>query len=91
MFFPSLQRVSVQFSSVTQPCPTHDPMDCSMPGFPVHSWSLLKLMSIELVMPPNQLILCGPLLMPSIIPIIRVKTVSTKLVPGDKKFADCCS
>ena len=30
-------------------------MDCSMPGFPVHcqSWSLLKLMSIELVMPSN--------------------------------------
>ena len=73
MFFPSLQRVSVQFSSVTQPCPTHDPMDCSMPGFPVHSWSLLKLMSIELVMPPNHLILCHPLLLPpSIFPSIRV-------------------
>ena len=28
---------SVQFSSVTQSCPTLcDPMDCSMPGFPVH-------------------------------------------------------
>ena len=28
---------SVQFSSVTQLCPTHcDPMDCSTPGFPVH-------------------------------------------------------
>ena len=27
----------VQFSSVAQPCPTLcDPMDCSMPGFPVH-------------------------------------------------------
>ena len=26
-----------QFSSVTQSCPTlYDPMDCSMPGFPVH-------------------------------------------------------
>ena len=73
MFFPSLQRVSVQFSSVTEPCPTHDPMDCSMPGFPVHSWSLLRLMSIELVMPPNHLILCHPLLLPpSIFPSIRV-------------------
>ena len=31
------------------------------------SWSLLKFMSIELVMPPNHLILCGPLLLlPSI-------------------------
>ena len=28
---------SVQFSSVSQVCPTLcDPMDCSMPGFPVH-------------------------------------------------------
>ena len=28
---------SVQFSSVAQSCPTlHDPMDCSMPGLPVH-------------------------------------------------------
>ena len=37
------------------------------------SWSLFKLMSIELVMPPNHLILCRPLLlMPSIFPSIRV-------------------
>ena len=34
-----------------------------------NSWSLLKLMSIELVMPSNQLILCHPLLLlPSIFP-----------------------
>ena len=37
------------------------------------SWSLLKLMSIELVMPSNHLILCRPLLFPpSIFPSIRV-------------------
>ena len=37
------------------------------------SWSLLKLMSIESVMPSNHLILCGPLLLPtSIFPSIRV-------------------
>ena len=37
------------------------------------SWGLLKLMSIELVMPSNQLILCHPLLLlPSISPSIRV-------------------
>ena len=36
-------------------------------------WSLLKLMSIELVMPSNHLILCHPLLLPpSIFPSIRV-------------------
>ena len=38
-----------------------------------NSWSLLKLMSIELVMPSNHLILCLPLLLPpSIFPSIRV-------------------
>ena len=38
-----------------------------------NSWSLLKLISIELVMPPNHLILCCPLLLlPSIFPSIRV-------------------
>ena len=31
-----------------------------------NSWSLLKLMSIESVMPSNHLILCHPLLLPSI-------------------------
>ena len=37
------------------------------------SWSLLKLMSIELMMPSNHLILCRPLLfLPSIFPSIRV-------------------
>ena len=35
-------------------------------------WSLLKLMSIELVMPSNHLILCRPLLLPSVFPSIRV-------------------
>ena len=37
-----------------------------------NSWSLLKLMSIESVMPSNHLILCCPLLSPSIFPTIRV-------------------
>ena len=38
-----------------------------------NSWSLLKLISIMLVMPPNHLILCPPLLLPpSIFPSIRV-------------------
>ena len=39
----------------------------------ISSWSLLKLMSIELVLPSNHLILCRPpLLLPSIFPSIRV-------------------
>ena len=38
-----------------------------------NSWSLLKLMSIELVMPSNHLIFCHPLLfLPSTFPSIRV-------------------
>ena len=38
-----------------------------------NSWSLLKLMSIVLVMPSNHLILCRPLVLPpSIFPSIRV-------------------
>ena len=46
-----------------------------MPGFPVHrhSQSLLELMSIELVMPSNHLVLCHTLLLlPPIFPSIRV-------------------
>ena len=43
-----------------------------MPGSTI-SWSLLKFMSIESVMPSNHLILCHPLLLlPSIFPSIRV-------------------
>ena len=34
---PLLLNVMIQFSSVTQSCLTVcDPMDCSMPGLPVH-------------------------------------------------------
>ena len=49
-------------------------MDCSVPGFPVHHQlpSLLKLMSIESVMPSTHLILYHLLLLPSIFPSIRV-------------------
>ena len=54
----------VQFNSVTQSCPTLcDLMDCSTPGSLsiTNSRSLLKLISITLVMPSNHLI-CRPLL-----------------------------
>ena len=37
-----------------------------------NSWSLLKLLSIESVMPSNHLILCHPLLLPLIFPSNRV-------------------
>ena len=57
-----------EFSSVTQSCPTLcDPMDCSMPGLPVHSNSRNLLMSTASVMPSSNLILHCPLLLPPLI------------------------
>ena len=38
----------------------------------INSWNLLKCLSIELVMPFNHLILCCPLVLPSVFPSIRV-------------------
>ena len=62
-------------------------MNHSMPGLPVtNSQSLLKLMSIKLVMPSNHLILCCPLLLlPPIPPSIRVfSNESTLRMRGSK-------
>ena len=68
--------LSILFSSVIQSCPTLcDPMDWSMPGSLsiTNSQSLLKLISIKLVMSSSHLILCHPiLLLPSIFPNIRI-------------------
>ena len=63
-----IQIRDIQFSSVAQSCLTLcDPMPITK------SWSPLKPMSIESVMPSNYLILCCPLLLlPSIFPSIRV-------------------
>ena len=59
---------------VAKSCPAlWDPMNCSIPGFPVLHYllNLLKLMSVESIMPSNHLI-CHPfLLLPSIFPSIR--------------------
>ena len=60
---------------VTQLCPTLcDPMDAHQVSlFITNSWSFLKLMTIEVVMSSNHLILCRPLhLPPPIFPSIRV-------------------
>ena len=64
---------SIQF--VAQSCLILcEPVNCTMPAFPIHHHlpDLLKFMSIELMMPSNHLILCYPLLLPSILPTIRV-------------------
>ena len=60
-----------------------------------NSWSLLKLMSIALVMSSNHLILCRPLLLlPSIFPSIRVFSNESVLRirwPKDWSFSFCIS
>ena len=67
---------AVQFSSVAQSCQlfaTAWTAACQASLSITNSRSLLKLMSIELVMPSHHLILCHPLLLlPSIFPSIRV-------------------
>ena len=61
---------------VAQSCLTLcDPIDCSTLGFPVHNQllELAQTQSIKSVMPPNNLVLCPPLLLlPSIFPSVRV-------------------
>ena len=74
----SCQCVSVQFSSVQSlSCvrlfATSWTTACQASLSITNSWSLLKLISTELVMPSNHLILCCPLLLLlSIFPSIRV-------------------
>ena len=66
----------VQFSSVAQSCPTFcDPMDCSIPGFPVlHHFPELAQTHVhqvgDAIQPSHPL--CPLLLLPSIFPSIRV-------------------
>ena len=57
----------LQLSSVTQSCPTlcaHGLQHARLPCLITNSRSLLKLISIESVMPSNHLILCRLLLLP---------------------------
>ena len=63
---------SVHFSrSVASDSATPRTIACQASVSITNSWSLLKLISVESVMPSNHLILCGPL-QPSIFPSIRV-------------------
>ena len=62
---------SVQSLSHVRLC---DPMECSTTDFPVHHQlpELAQTHAHKLVMPSNHLILCHPLLLPSVFPSIRV-------------------
>ena len=72
--FPSEVTSSVQFShSVLSDSVTPWTAACQASLCITNSRSLLKLLSIEWVMPSNHLILCHPLLLPpSIFPSVRV-------------------
>ena len=64
---------SVQLLSRVQLSATPWTAACQASLSITNSWSLLKVMSIESVMPSNHLILCHPLLLlPSVFPSIRV-------------------
>ena len=69
-------NIWIQFSSVAKSCPTLcDPWTAAHQASLsiINSWSLPELMSIDLVMTSNHLLLCHPLLLlPSIFPSIRV-------------------
>ena len=68
------------FSSVAQSCLTLCDLRttaCQASLSITNSWSLLKLMCIESVMPSSPLILCHPLLLPSVFPSTRVCLLSS--------------
>ena len=68
----NLQFSSVQSLSHVQPLRSHGMQYARLPH-PLNSQSLIKLMSIELVMASSHLILCRPLFLPlSIFPSTRV-------------------
>ena len=75
--------LTIWFSSVDRSCPTLcDPMNHNTPRLRVllNSRRLLKLMSIESVMPSSHLILCHPLLLlSSILSSIRVPSSESVL------------
>ena len=88
---PLIFCLPVQFSSVTQSCPTLcDPMNRSTPGLPVHHQFLeftQTQTSIESVMPSSHLILCYLLLLlPPIPPSIRVFSNESTLCMRWQKY-----
>ena len=78
--------------SVAQSCPTlwdpHGLQHARLPcPSPTPGWSLLRLMSIESVMPANHLVLCCPFhFLPSIFPSIRVFSNELTLCISESKY-----
>ena len=84
----------IQFSSVTQSCPTLcNPMHCSMPGFPVHH-QLLELAQSHVhwvsdaIQPSHPL---SSLLLPSIFPSIRSFPMSQFFISGGQSIGTSAS
>ena len=95
-FSHSVMSDSLQLHGLTRACQASLSIN--------NSRSLLKLMSIEAVMPSNHLLLCHPLLLPSIFPSIRVFSnngnsdrlflgvpKSLQMVTAAMKLKDACS
>ena len=86
----ALNSFTVCCCSVAQSCLTlYDPMDCSMPGFPVLHCLLefAQIMPTELVMLSNHTILCCPLLLlASIFLSIRVFSNELALCIREPKY-----
>ena len=74
-----ISSTSVQLLSHVQLFATPWTAACQASLSITSSRSLLKLMFIESVMPSNHLILCRPLLLPSIFPSIRVFSIESVL------------
>ena len=84
----ALGHMFTQFSSVAQSCPTlWTPWTAAHQASLsiINSQSLLKLMSIESVMPSNPLILCCRLLLPSVFPS-RVFSSESVLLSGGQSI-----
>ena len=78
VYFQIFTKYGIICCSVTQSCLSlcdlMDLMNCTAPGFTSFTipWSLLKIIYIQSLMPCNHLILCHPLLLPSIFCSIRI-------------------
>ena len=86
---PSTHTIPFQFglSVMSDSLHPHGLQHARPPCLSPAPWSLLKLMSFELVMPPNHLILSHPLfLLPSIFSSIRVFSNESVLCIGWPKY-----
>ena len=84
IFLTGKQSVQSSHSVVSDSWRPHGLQHARPPCPSTNSWSLLKLMSIELVMPSNHLILCHPLLLPPSIRAGLSEIILPKLSARDK-------